>query len=388
MNNNLYYINRINSLNTTFENQPISFLSTNRLYFIDAVRAFAILMMLQGHFVDTLLDVTYRDDTNIIFKCWTYFRGITAPTFFTISGLIFSYLLIRAKHSGSVKKRMRKGFLRGLMLIGIGYLLRVPIFEWLIGEFNSYFLIIDVLQCIGLSLICIVIIYRLTFKKTLIFSILMLLLGLTIFMTEPLYRFLELSDVPELFSNYLTKSNGSVFTILPWFGYVAFGAFIATLFYRYLERPRFKLATVSGFFIVGMVLIQFSGHLLMKFYYLTAIDLFKSVAYYNYLFTRLGNVLVIFSLFYLAERYLKQPLILKIGQKTLSIYVIHFIIMYGSFTGIGLHQLIGKTLVPWQAVIGAILFLTFVCFLSFYYGKTNAFVYSGIRRLIDKIKRI
>jgi uncharacterized membrane protein len=125
----------------------------------------------------------------------------------------------------------------------------------------------------------------------------MLLLGLTIFMTEPLYRFLELSDVPELFSNYLTKSNGSVFTILPWFGYVAFGAFIATLFYRYLERPRFKLATVSGFFIVGIILIQFSGYISMKFYYLTAIDLFKSVAYYNYLFTRLGNVLVLFSLF-------------------------------------------------------------------------------------------
>lgn len=363
-------------------------MSKTRLYFIDAVRAFAILMMLQGHFVDTLLDVSFRDDTNIIFKCWTYFRGITAPTFFTISGLIFSYLLIKAKHSGNVKKRMRKGVLRGLMLMGIGYLLRVPIFEWLIGKFNGYFLIIDVLQCIGLSLIGIVLIYTLTFRKTLIFSIVMLVLGVIIFMTEPLYRFLELSDVPELFSNYMTKSNGSVFTILPWFGYVAFGAFIATLFYRYLERPRFKLATVTGFFIVGMALIQFSGHLLMKFYDVTAIQLFKEVAYYNYLFTRLGNVLVIFSIFYLAEYYLKRPLILKIGQKTLSIYVIHFIIIYGSFTGIGLHQLIGKTLAPWQAVFGALLFLTSVCFVSFYYAKTNAFVYSMIRRLVDKVKRI
>ena len=363
-------------------------MSKTRLYFIDAVRAFAILMMLQGHFVDTLLDVSYRDDTNIIFKCWTYFRGITAPTFFTISGLIFSYLLIKAKHSGNVKKRMRKGVLRGLMLMGIGYLLRVPIFEWLIGKFNSYFLIIDVLQCIGLSLIGIVFIYTITFRKTLIFSILMLVLGVIIFMTEPLYRFLELSDVPELFSNYMTKSNGSVFTILPWFGYVAFGAFIATLFYRYLERPRFKIATVTGFFIIGMALIQFSSHLLMKIYNVTDIQLFKEVAYYNYLFTRLGNVLVIFSIFYLAEYYLKRPLILKIGQKTLSIYVIHFIIIYGSFTGIGLHQLIGKTLEPWQAVFGALLFLTSVCFVSFYYAKTNAFVYSMIRRLVDKVKRI
>ncbi len=361
-------------------------MKANRLYFIDAVRAFAILMMLQGHFIDTLLDVSYRDESNTFFKTWEYFRGITAPTFFTISGLIFSYLLIKAKHSGNVKKRMHKGLLRGLMLIGIGYLLRIPVFKWLIGKFDNYFLIIDVLQCIGLSLICIVIIYRLTYRKTLLFSILMLLLGLLIFITEPLYRFMELSNIPELFSNYMTKDNGSVFTILPWFGYVAFGAFIATLFYRYLERPRFKLATVSGFFIVGVVLIYKSSWFFMKLYYMFDFQLLKDVAYYNYLFTRLGNVLILFSLFYLAEKHIKQPLILKIGQKTLSIYVIHFIIIYGSFTGIGLHQLIGKTLVPWQVIIGVLIFLTSVCFISFYYGKTNAFVYSGIRRLIDKIK--
>jgi uncharacterized membrane protein len=345
-------------------------------------------MMLQGHFIDTLLDVSYRDESNTAFKIWKYFRGITAPTFFTISGLIFSYLLIRAKHTGNAEKRMRKGLLRGLMLIGIGYLLRIPIFEWLFGKFSPYFLIIDVLQCIGLSLICIVIIYKLTLKKTLVFSILMFLFGMILFLTEPLYRYLELTNIPDLFSNYLTKENGSIFTIIPWFGYTAFGSFIATLFYRYLERPRFKIATVSGLFIVGLALIYKSGWLFMKLYFILDFQLLKDVAYYNYLFTRLGNVLILFSLFYLAENYIKQPIILRIGQKTLSIYVIHFIIIWGSFTGIGLHQIIGKTLLPWQAIIGAIIFLSSVCFISFYYAKTNAIVYAGIRKIIDKIKRI
>jgi len=361
-------------------------LSTNRLYFIDAVRAFAILMMLQGHFIDTLLDPVYRDDSNLIFKCWKYFRGITAPVFFTISGLIFSYLLIKAKHSGNANKRMRKGLARGLMLIGIGYALRIPVFEWFIGKFSSYFLVVDVLQCIGLSLIFAVIIYRLTYKNTLLFSILMLLLGLLVFITAPLYRYLEFSNVPKLFSNYLTKENGSVFTIIPWFGYVAFGSFIATLFYRYRERPRFKLATVICFFVFGVALIYKSSWLFNELYYLFDFKLFEDVAYHNYLFTRLGNVLVLFSIFYLAEKYIKQPLILRIGQKTLSIYVIHFIIIYGSFTGIGLHQLIGKTLLPWQAFIGALLFLALVCFISFHYAKTNAFVYSIVRKFIDKLK--
>lgn len=362
-------------------------MNPNRLYFIDAVRAFAILMMLQGHFIDTLLEVSYRDANNTVFQIWEYFRGITAPTFFTISGLIFSYLLIRAKRNGDIKQRIRKGFRRGLMLIGIGYLLRAPVFQWLMGEFNSYFLVVDVLQCIGLSLIIIVLIYKLTFKKTLLFSITTLALGVIVFITEPLYRYLELPNIPMLFSNYFSKANGSIFNIIPWFGYVAFGAFMSTLFYRYVERPKFKMAIVSCFFLFGITLIFKSSWLLMQLYSWLDISIFKEVAYYNYLFSRLGDVLVLFSLFYLAENYLKQPLILKIGQKTLSIYVIHFIIIYGSFTGLGLTQLIGKTLVPWQAIIGAIIFLSVVCFISFHYAKTNAFVYSKIQRLVDKIKR-
>ena len=344
-------------------------------------------MMLQGHFIDTLLDPSYRDTNNVFYSTWEYFRGITAPTFFTISGLIFSYLLIKAKHKGDEVARMRKGLLRGLMLIAIGYSLRIPLFEWLTGEFNNAFLIVDVLQCIGLSLILIVIIYRLTFKKTLVFSILMLLFGLIIFLTEPFYRFLELPDLPVALSNYLSKTNGSIFNMIPWFGYVAFGAFISTLFYRYLERPRFKIAIISSFFTIGLLLITHSSWLLMKLYYITDFELLKDVAFYNYLFTRLGNVLILFALFYAAEQYIKQPIILKIGQKTLSIYVIHFIIIYGSYTGFGLSQLIGKNLVPFQAIIGALLFLTTVCFISFYYAKTNKFIYSAIRTIIDKIKK-
>ncbi|APY07041.1 hypothetical protein BWZ20_01425 [Winogradskyella sp. J14-2] len=364
-------------------------MSKQRLYFIDAVRAFAILMMLQGHFIDTLLDVSYRDDNNTVFIVWKYFRGITAPTFFTISGLIFSYLLIKAKRSGNVAFRIKKGLYRGLLLIGIGYLLRAPIFQWLYGNFNSpYFLLIDVLQCIGLSLILVVGIYKFTLKKTLLFSALMCFFGFTLFLTEPLYRFLDLPNVPRVFANWLTKDYGSVFNIIPWFGYVAFGAFIATIFYRYLERPKFKVGIILGFIFCGLFFIFKSSWLLMQLYFITDIELLKDVAYYNYLFTRLGNVLILFAVFYAIEQYIKQPLLLKIGQKTLSIYVIHFIIIYGSFTGVGLHQILGKTLLPWQAIIGAVLFLTLVCFISFYYVKTNAFLYNNVRRLIKKLKRI
>ncbi|MDC0571578.1 DUF1624 domain-containing protein [Flavobacteriaceae bacterium] len=360
-------------------------MKTNRLYFIDAVRAFAILMMLQGHFIDTLLAVDFRDTSNLAFQIWQYFRGITAPVFFTISGLIFTYLLIKANANGTSNERIKKGIVRGLMLIGIGYALRIPVFRWFSGNFDTYFLVIDVLQCIGLSLILIIFFYKFVQRKVLVFSVLMFCLGGVIFITEPLYRTYTAENIPLFFANYLTKYNGSIFTIVPWFGYMTYGAFIATLFYSYINSPKFKSIIIFVFLILGLFLVNGSTWMFQNIYLWTDIRLISDVANFNYLFIRLGNVLVIFGIFYAFERFLKQTLILKIGQKTLSIYVIHFIVLYGSFTGIGLNRILGKNLNPTEVILGALLFLSSVSFIAIYRTKANSFLYYKIRQLTQKI---
>ena len=160
-------------------------LKPKRLYFIDAVRAFAILMMLQGHFIDTLIQPVYRDHKYLAYSIWNYFRGITAPTFFTITGLVFCYLLFKAQDKGDTKARIKKGITRGLMLIVVGYTLRISFIDWLFGYFNSYFLVIDVLQCIGLSLILIILFYLITAKKQFLLALVFLVLGTLIFLFEP-----------------------------------------------------------------------------------------------------------------------------------------------------------------------------------------------------------
>ena len=332
-------------------------MNPKRLYFLDAVRAFAILMMLQGHFIDSLIEPIYRDDSNIVYNIWSYFRGITAPVFFTISGLVFTYLLLLAYRKGSDKERIKKGLFRGLLLLVIGYSLRINVSNWLGGYFDPYVFVVDVLQCIGISLIILIGLYIIFKRNSYLFSIVLFALGFMCFLTEPLYRNLSIDSVHQFFANYLTKDNGSVFTILPWFGYTAFGAFLSTVFFRHAHRERFKLLTIISFFVIGLILVEFSSLLLIKLSGITGIELFKQSADYNYLFTRFGNVLVLFGVFYSLESYLKQSLILKIGQKTLSIYVIHFIILFGSFTGYGLKQFYSKSLNPSEAIFGAFIFI-------------------------------
>ncbi|WP_166961206.1 heparan-alpha-glucosaminide N-acetyltransferase domain-containing protein [Yeosuana marina] len=362
-------------------------MNSNRLYFIDAVRAFAILMMLQGHFIDTLIDPVYRDKTNTIYIIWSYFRGITAPVFFTISGLVFTYLLLRAHAKGNDRPRIKKGLFRGLLLIIIGYSLRVNILSWFDGYFSPYFLVIDVLQCIGLSLIILVCLHILFKHYSYLFSVVLFSIGCLCFVTEPLYRDLVIDNLPLIIANYMTQANGSVFTILPWFGYSAFGAFLSTVFFRHAHRNLFKIFTIITFFIVGLLLMYCSTWFLLELYEFTGIELLKLSADYNYLFTRLGNVLILFGIFYTFERFLKQSIIARIGEKTLSIYVIHFIILFGSFTGYGLKRFYNQSLNPMEAIIGALLFIVGVCIISFFYARTNHFVYNLARKLVDLVKK-
>lgn len=356
-------------------------MTSNRLYFIDAVRAFAILMMLQGHFISTTLDPIYRDTAFTAYKVWLYFRGNTAPMFFTISGLIFTYLLIKAHNKGNDNPRIRKGIKRGFELIVIGYLLRIPFYYWFQGYFDTYFLVIDVLQVIGLSLILLVLLYVLTLKYTRLLSMLYLILGCVIFVCEPLYRNLTLEHTPVFFANWVSKQNGSVFTMLPWFGFMAFGGFIATLFYKYAEKPKFKIASIILFLSSGLILTFFSTWILETLYKITEVELFYACSTYNYLFLRLGNVLVAFGIFYTLERFLKHSLITTIGKNTLSIYVVHFIILYGSFIGFGLNRFYTNVLSPWQAIFGALIFIIGSCFIALNYQKLKPLLVWSITRL-------
>ncbi|MBU2940409.1 DUF1624 domain-containing protein [Lacinutrix sp. C3R15] len=343
-------------------------------------------MMLQGHFIDTLLNPIYKDTNNIMYNIWVYFRGITAPIFFTISGLVFMYLLLKAKEKGKDKIRIKKGVERGLMLIGLGYLLRIPFLGWLYGDFNSYFLVVDVLQCIGLSLLILIGLYLLFKKNTQVLSLVFLSIGCLSFLYEPIYKGYTFDSLPLLLANYVTKTNGSIFTIIPWFGFVSFGSLLAILFFKHIHKKYFKLITIGLLFSFGYILIEYSSWVLIQLYNLTDIPIFKASAYYNYLFTRLGNVFAIFGLFFCLENYLKQAIITKIGEKTLSIYCIHFVIIFGSFSGIGLKHFYYHSLTPTQAIAGALIFIVVVCLLSFYYVKSNAFVYQQFRRLYFKIK--
>ncbi|MGS2760811.1 heparan-alpha-glucosaminide N-acetyltransferase domain-containing protein [Sinomicrobium sp. M5D2P9] len=340
--------------------------NSSRLYFIDAMRAWAILMMLQGHFIGSLLDYSYRDSSGLAFMIWQYNRKITAPTFFTVAGFIFMYLLIRQKGlTGWDNPRVKKGIKRGLMLIGLGYILRLN-FEafFLKNTINESFYQVSVLHCIGVSVLLLILIYLVSYRK-MKYLMPLTLLGTTVvlFALFPMYYGLDYTVLPKMLANFFTRSNGSVFTIFPWFGYVSFGAFMAVMFDTYKQKKNLYPIAIAICLGTGLLLIW----------------LFSLPYLHNNLFSWLGNVLVLFAVFMLCRNILTSGTVIAIGQNTLSIYVIHYIVLYGSVFGLSF-QLFRHSLPPYIVIPGALLFMIMISYLSFQYNTVKRAIKKKLRR--------
>ena len=364
--------------------------TTSRLIFIDIIRAFAICMMLEGHFIDGLLAPEYRDENNLFYATWHYIRGMTAPVFFTVSGFIFTYLLIKEQNPAKMgwnHVRVQKGVRRGINLIIIAYLLRANILNLFTpGYTDMNVRRVDVLHCIGLSLLFLIAFYLLTYRRKNRLRMSIMLLGTTFvaFFFEPIYSHLTYEYLPMALANYFTKENGSVFTIFPWFGYASLGGFMGFLFYKNRENPHLYRNMVIWYILLGVILITFP-YWMGKIADTLQIHSLQLIAHGDYLIKRIGNVLLFFALFMILRHVITSPTLQKIGQNTLSIYVIHYIILYGSFTGMGLYRYFHDQLTPWQAIIGAILFVIVTILITFLYMRKEALIDEKIDSIKAKI---
>lgn len=275
--------------------------------------------------------------------------------------------------------RVAKGIRRGLQLLLIGYLLRLNLGGLLKGEVYSSFYLVDVLHCIGLSILGLIGIYLLTAqKKKYVFSLVLVSTTVLLFLFERTYKEWSFFFLPDFLANYFTKANGSVFTIIPWFGYATIGAFMSVLFTQFKNHRYLYPAAISIALSVSYLLIYQSTPFFTAVYELTGLGFLKLLLTNNYLFIRLGDVFVVFAVFMILRKLMTNKTVLNIGASTLSIYVIHFVILYGSLTGLGLYRFFNNSLAPEIVVPGALLFMIVCTFLALQYNRHEAHIKSQI----------
>ena len=352
-----------------------------RLYFIDIARSIAILLMLEGHFVDNALMDVYRDTNNDIYNAWLFVRGFTSPIFLTITGIVFTYLLVGNNHLEYFKNnRIKKGYKRVVELLFWGYVVQVYAFH--------------VLQCIGIGILSILILYGI-YKAVKIIPlwVYFFFAGTIIFSS-----YIVISSWPKeyywpesapIFIQNMFHGKYSIFPILPRMGYTMYGAMIGVILYTYKSKVK-EWSFILSVFLIGAflyfslkdILLILDGIFAHPIYHLYKVD---------WLYECLGMVLIILSILITLEKFIgeiKPNLFLKIGQNTLTIYILHMVLLYGSITGFGINRVIHKNLTPWQILPATICFILFFVILIYYLDEIKLkldFILKPIKKLVNKL---
>lgn len=350
-----------------------------RLKFIDMARSIAILLMLEGHFVGLTLGEEYRDLDNPVYFTWHFIRGFTAPMFFTVTGLIFVYLLSSnlSKSEFMGNERVKKGFKRAFELLIWGFLLQINfrtffgnfhgwdteifrlseeyhwnILAWLLDKNGQYVYAFHVLQCIGSGILLLLIVFGIS--KIIRFIPLQwwyFIAGTIILIFYPLVSpkapeaaGLTVGYFPEnahpMLQN-IFRGPYSIFPIIPFHAFVMYGGMLGVLIRKYENSVRTYWFPFT-FILIGIVLNSF-GYTLLSWVDYASMKLgFSDIPMAivaNVIFGRFGQVVIVLGVLILIENHLNvgSNLFLKIGQNTLPVYVLHVILLYSGIIGYGIN---------------------------------------------------
>jgi len=340
--------------------------SKQRIIFLDLMRAFAVIMMIQGHTIDTFLGDQYRTSDSNIFNVWFTIRGFTAPIFMFVSGVTFTYLLRSQSVPFFENPRVKKGIHRFMILMVIAYLLRFPtprMFDF--SEVNNgqwlTFFTVDALHLIAFGILFILCLSYMAekYKRSdyLIFSIGAAFFFFAFLIAEKI-NWANFLPIP--FAAYLYQGTGSYFPLFPWTGYVICGAMLGSYLARNPLTFSTKLFSYKLFFFgVISLVVCYSIHAVEDSLYGEKTFWTDNTAL---IFYRLGIILILNSaMSFISLRIKKIPnIISKMGKNTLLVYAVHVIILYGSAWIPGFGMFYPKTLDIPLSILAALLLIVFM----------------------------
>jgi uncharacterized membrane protein len=311
--------------------------SSSRLTALDAVKVFAMIMMMQGHTLDSLARTDQLDINVFPWIIWFHVRGATAPIFLTVSGILFA-LTMRRSPSGAMDTAQAHQRVRwGGILMLIGYLLVFPASNVLDlpdvrTEGWRLFFQANILQlnAVALSMVTAVALATKTVRgrKLAFFGIAAAILACTPFVNHLSW----FSIVPEFLGAFLSYEHGSYFPIFPYAAYMFFGAGIGTLLKEYPKHEHLPalrsiaLKTASALALAGLLMLFAEPGMFSFYNELNILQSFPAVV-----LLREAGVMFLVALFcgVRISNGRTRELIELWGKQSLTIYVIHLLLLFG-----------------------------------------------------------
>ncbi len=332
-----------------------------RLVSLDLLKAYGILMMVQGHTLDAILNATSK--ATGVYHFLTYLRGFTAPVFLFAAGIGFMISMSRRKDDAPLKNFFIR--LKHLIpIIAFGYFLHLPFFSLYKVLFRTtpaevaQLFISDILQVIGFTIIGLQIVSIFIKKPS---GLALFSGGATIlcFVLTPFFGLIKYpNDIPIFIFQLLSRAGGSLFPMFPFSVYLLVGviaryfvvspvrghAFKGEASFMKTEKSEFNTSTLKSkrssngvnktkyyALLVGLFLLSIGwalgrlGHTdnrLGQLFYLHG----------SLVSQRVGGVILLWAIFMFfdnAKGWLVRVLT-DIGKASFLIYVVHIMIVFGS----------------------------------------------------------
>lgn len=405
-------------------------LQKDRILFLDLGRSIAIIMMLQGHFVTTALDPSFKNiDVYPAYYIYAHIRGLTAPLFFTITGVVFVYLLSRDRFKPlSEAERFKKGLKRALLLFCWAYALQLNfrvfrkhtgswgeewslltekyhynIVSWLLDKHGEIVYGFHVLHCIGIGLLLLILVFlvaRKLPKISLVWiygvaaTLIYLLHPIILYNTPKGHYFPE--NAPAFIQNMFIGKY-STFPFIPFTSFVLYGGMFGALV---AEKKQAILQ-----WRIPVILVLSGGILIfMNFSARSNIDWLLQQAGWiegpfferaSQVYGRLGEVFLVLAILILIEKvgWLRENWFLKTGRNTFPIFVVHAILLYGSTLGVSLktfynHGAPELLRTPAFVIPGAILFIALFVVMANYIERLDRWYQQYVKWVfLNRIKR-
>jgi len=309
-----------------------------RLSYVDWMRGFAVLLMMQTHAYDSWLSVGGK--STFFYKLSRLAGGYPAPLFLFLAGLSLALMAEGLLERGKVPSDVRPWLLRrGLEVLGYAVAFRLWMFTT--GGFArpSELLRVDVLNCIGLSML---LVGGLALAAEAPRARLRRSAGLAagVALLTPLAWELPWPGwIPEPVRAYWSgRASGAFFPLFPWAGFTAAGAATGLIlsWARKVDRETLSVACLglagALAFPVALALDRLpSLYPVLDFWWTSP----------NYFLIKLGVMWLVlwFAQLWSRAPWARRPSPMRqLGRTSLLVYWVHIEIVYGGIVAAGLRQ--------------------------------------------------
>ena len=312
----------------------------HRLFALDLARLMAMLMMMQGHTIDALVQPQLMNLSEFPWNIWQFMRGLTAPIFLIVSGTVHVFAMKR-NELGAMSEETRKRRMNWAWIILLcGYMLVFPAnrlidLPFVQPDALEMFFQVNILQLTACTLMAIVWLSTHTYSVRSL-GIRSGIIALSFFALAPIVHSIHWFDfLPGFIASFLSSERGSLFPLFPTSGFMFLGVAFGSFLYQMTEERR-EMFMKKYIFLLGIALFIAGVGIYQATYQIALV-----MEYLNpgSMILRTGIIIMFIGTCFYIGKLLKgiEDRLVFFSSKSLHIYILHLLLLYGTpwFPSIG-----------------------------------------------------